>query len=107
MQTLTGNDQAGRIATLESALRVQNLTVAALAANVSTLTARLNSLLNAPPPPNIPIRSCRDAIERNPRAPSGVTVVQPEGFDEGFQVYCEHDLYVDVPPSYFPFLNAR
>lgn len=91
--TAIQNEQAGRITTLESALRVQNLTVAALAANVSTLTARLNSLLNAPPPPSIPIRSCRDAIERNPRAPSGVTMVQPEGFDEGFQVYCEHDLY--------------
>jgi hypothetical protein len=90
---IENDDQAGRIATLETALRVQNLTVAALAANVSTLTARLNSLLNAPPPPNIPIRSCRDAIERNPRAPSGVTVVQPEGFEEGFPVYCEHDLY--------------
>eukprot|EP00040_Diaphanoeca_grandis_P029590 m.173578 g.173578 ORF g.173578 m.173578 type:complete len:420 (+) comp31732_c0_seq1:293-1552(+) len=83
------NDQKIEIADLQT-------TVAALSELLNSTIANFTAIIDNITNPTItftPFKSCRDVIQRNTSAASGVYSVTPVGFTDAFDVYCENEVY--------------
>eukprot|EP00035_Acanthoeca_spectabilis_P035837 m.36467 g.36467 ORF g.36467 m.36467 type:complete len:446 (+) comp7577_c0_seq1:99-1436(+) len=77
----------------------------------SAAIAAIQSNIHYFPRPGVP-KTCRDIIEQNRSAPSGLYMIQPAGVSAAFQVYCDHDNFgggwtMVMKNNVGPFLSNR